>query len=310
LPHIFDPQKGWFASANQDNLPHGYPHTISFQWTDPFRFSRVEEVLGAPKRFMLTDLMRLQQDELSLPARALVPLLKGAAASSARAKSALDLLTSWNFVLAGDSVPAGIYVAWEKALAAAMWELRVPKEARKIFTRQSLSTEKLIQWLTVPDGQFGANPVAGRDALLAKTFEQAVADLERRFGPDMRGWRYGQERYKHVQLTHPLSAAVRADLRGQLDIGPLPRGGSSHTVNNTSDRDNQASGASFRIIADTGDWDRSVGTNTPGQSGDPASAHYRDLFGPWAQGQYFPAFYSRPKIESVTEARIELVPSS
>ena len=67
-------------------------------------------------------------------------------------------------------------------------------------------------------------------------------------------------------------------------------------------------GASFRIIADTGDWDRSVGTNTPGQSGDPDSPHYRDLFEPWAEGRYFPVFFSRPKVESVAEAKITLVP--
>jgi penicillin amidase len=79
-------------------------------------------------------------------------------------------------------------------------------------------------------------------------------------------------------------------------------------VNSTSDTDNQSTGASFRIIADVGDWDRSLGTNTPGQSGDPDSPHYRDLFGLWAAGNYFPAFYSRPKVESVTEARTMLLP--
>jgi penicillin amidase len=51
-----------------------------------------------------------------------------------------------------------------------------------------------------------------------------------------------------------------------------------------------------------------VGTNTPGQSGDPDSRHYRDLFEPWAEGRYFPVFFSRHKIESVAEARIRLVP--
>jgi penicillin amidase len=79
-------------------------------------------------------------------------------------------------------------------------------------------------------------------------------------------------------------------------------------VNSTSDEDNQATGASFRVIADVGDWDRSVGTNTPGQSGDPDSPHYRDLFAPWAGGAYFPAFYSRAKVESVTEAKVVLLP--
>jgi penicillin amidase len=69
-----------------------------------------------------------------------------------------------------------------------------------------------------------------------------------------------------------------------------------------------ATGATFRIIADTGDWDRSVGTNAPGQPGDPASPHYRDLFGLWAAGRYFPAFFSRDKVGSVTELTTRLGP--
>ena len=124
----------------------------------------------------------------------------------------------------------------------------------------------------------------------------------------MDGWRYGQARLKHVGIRHPLSEAVGPELRARLDVGPLPRGGYGRTVNNTSDNDNQTDGATFRIIADAGDWDRSVGTNAPGQSGDPDSPHYRDLFGPWAEGQYFPVAFSRPRVEAVAEERITLVP--
>ncbi|MEJ0064985.1 MAG: penicillin acylase family protein [Caulobacteraceae bacterium] len=37
-------------------------------------------------------------------------------------------------------------------------------------------------------------------------------------------------------------------------------------------------GASFRMVVDVGDWDNSRIINSPGQSGDPASPHYDDLF--------------------------------
>ena len=188
------------------------------------------------------------------------------------------------------------------------WGLVVPKEARTVFPKRSLSTEKMIQWLTNPDGRFGIDPAAARDALLLKSLTQSVSELERRLGPDRNRWRYGQESFKHVRLAHPLSAAVTAELRSRLDLGPLPRGGYGHTVNSTSNDDNQSAGASFRIIADTGDWERSVGTNTPGQSGDPASPHYRDHFEPWADGLYFPVYFARPKIETVTETKTTLVP--
>jgi penicillin amidase len=309
LPHIADPPRGWFATANQNNLPPGYPFHVGFQWTDPFRFARIEEVLGSGRRFTLADMMRLQQDELSLPARSLIPLLRGLNPDREPVQRAAERLLSWDFVLDKDSISAAIYVTWEKALKQAVWELLIPEPTRAALPVRSPSTVRLIEWLTVPDGRFGADPIASRDALLLSALDRAVGDLEKRLGPDMERWRYGQPSLKHIQLRHPLSSAVGDAWRERLDLGPLPRGGYAHTPNSTSDSDNQATGASFRIIADVGDWDRSVGTNTPGQSGDPDSAHYRDLFRPWANARYFPIVYSRSKVESVTESKTVLTPS-
>jgi len=88
----------------------------------------------------------------------------------------------------------------------------------------------------------------------------------------------------------------------------MPRGGNSFTVNITTNNYNQTAGASFRIIADISDWNNSLGTNCPGQSGDPNSAHYSDLFEIWAEGKYFPIYYSRSKIESAAERVLILRP--
>ncbi|MDE2979294.1 MAG: penicillin acylase family protein, partial [Acidobacteriota bacterium] len=71
----------------------------------------------------------------------------------------------------------------------------------------------------------------------------------------------------------------------------------------------QRSGASFRMVIDVGNWDASVAMNNPGQSGDPRSPHYRDLFEPWANDQAFPLLYTRPAILEAAEARIELIPA-
>ena len=56
------------------------------------------------------------------------------------------------------------------------------------------------------------------------------------------------------------------------------------------------------------DWDRAVGMNTPGQSGDTRSPFYRNLFEFWANDQFHPVFYSRDKIEEVTAVEIQLRP--
>jgi penicillin amidase len=111
-----------------------------------------------------------------------------------------------------------------------------------------------------------------------------------------------------VLIRHPLSNAVNPELRQKLDHGPLPRGGSGMTVGATGGTYNQISGASFRFMVDTGNWDYCLATNTPGQSGNPEHPHYRNLFEMWANDQYFPLFYSRKKIESVKYATMALKP--
>ena len=124
-----------------------------------------------------------------------------------------------------------------------------------------------------------------------------------RFGADMAAWKWGDEKLHHALIKHPLSNAVNAEMKKTLEVGPFPRGGDGTTVSATGGQDNQTGGGSLKIVADTENWDNSVGVNTPGQSGDPDSPHYRDLFELWARGRYFPVAYSRGRVESVAASR-------
>ena len=67
-------------------------------------------------------------------------------------------------------------------------------------------------------------------------------------------------------------------------------------------------GASFRMVLDVGHWDQSVVINSPGQSGDPFSPHYRDLAPVWAAGDYVPLLYSRAVVERAARSVIKLTP--
>jgi len=299
LPNTFNPEEGFFATANQDNIPPGYPYDVGFIWTEPYRFSRIQEFLSSGRKLTMTDMMELQQDVLSIPARTLVPLLKGLRSTDASTQNALKMLLSWDYVMDADSVEAAIYMSWERRLSGNVWDLYIPEDARRVFPLRSL--KKMIDFLKAPDSHFGPDPASARDALLIKSLEEGVSELVKRLGSDMNKWQYGQEKFHHIKIQHMLSNAVQPELRAELDVGHLPRGGNSYTVNNTSSGYNQTSGASFRVIADLGNWDNSLGTNSPGQSGDPKSPHYADLFDLWAKGQYFPIFFSRSKIESAAE---------
>jgi penicillin G amidase len=310
LPHVVNPEKGFWATANNYLFPPGYPYPDAqhHTGTEPYRVARITELLSSGRLNSVADMMRLQNDDLSLPARALVPLLREVPIADATVAKAQQMLLQWNDVLDKDSVPAGIYEMWQRRILANVRDLAVPKEAREVFG--AIGMKKVIAWMNAPDGRFGSDPVAGRTALLTSSLEQAVGELTKKLGPDMSRWQYGQAQYHHATIHHMLSGAVSPEIRAKLDVGPLPRGGDSYTVTATGGADNQTSGGSLKLVADLENWDNSVALNNPGQSGDPASPHYRDLFELWGRGKYFPVFYSRPRVESVAEKTTTMQPAA
>ena len=307
-PHSVNPPAGFIATANNDLIPRGYAHmdAVGYEWADPYRWQRISEVLSAGKKLTVSDLTRLQTDYLSIPARELVPLVATLHATRPSTEDARRALTGWNFVLDTASVAAGIYEAWYRRLSANVQRVVVPSAARPFF--RTLSATRLIDWLTRPGAEFGPHPVAARDSLMLLSLDEAVDELARRFGPTSASWAWGQPTYHHVTIAHMLSAAVDSATRSRLDLGPARRGGDALTVGATGGADNQTSGASFRIAMDLADWEQTRGANTPGQSGDPASPHYRDLFALWSKDRFFSVPYARAAVDREAEARQVLVP--
>ena len=306
-PNEFNPDRGYIETSNSNYTAPDFPYleAIGYTWTDPYRWARGSEVLASGRKFNMMDMIELQHDYLSVPARTLVPFFKTLDASDERVERARQLLLDWDFVLDKDSVEAGIYVAFERQLLENIESLKVPESARDYLR---IGMKKTIDMLLAPNGDFGDDPIAGRDQFLLNTLSQAVATLTERLGSDMQGWVYGQADYKHVLIRHPLSPAVNDELKERLELGPLPRGGNGFTLGNTGSGDNQTSGASFRIFVDTRDWDNTLGMNNPGQVGDPDHPLYDNLFELWANDKVFPAFYSRDKIETVLFERLNLIP--
>jgi penicillin amidase len=308
LPNSYNPEKGFWVTANNYQFPKDYPHPEAQHHlaVDPFRADRITEFLSAGRMLSVSDMMQLQNDETSIPARSIIPLLRDLSFSDAGVERARDTLLNWNDVLDKNSPAAGIYEMFQRRLLANATDMLIPKDGQDAM--ELFGLKKLIDLLNAPGGEFGPDPIGGRDNLLKTSLEQAIAALVQKLGPDQNQWFYGQLKYHYAAIRHPLSQAVNAETRKLLDIGPMPRGGDGFTVNATGGGDNQTGGGSMKMIVDLETWDHSVGMNNPGQSGDPRSPHYKDLFELWARGKYFPVFYSKPQIVSVTEQKEILQP--
>ena len=303
-PNLTNPEQGYIATANQNVTPANYSkwEAIGYSWSDPYRGDRIDAVLTQDKKFTLAEMKALQTDVLSIPARNLVPYLKNLPLEEKEAKLRQYLL-NWDFRLSKDAVAATIYVAWEKQLLLSAQTKLFPKNLKAKIKPQ---LKRIEDWIIDPSISFGSSQK--RDAFLQSTFKKAVETTIDRLGENPELWQYGQVNNKHVALTHPLGDISKAVVAQQLNLPAIARGGNGYTPHSTSNNWNQSSGASFRMIVDTGNWDRSLGTNAPGQSGNPDSPYYKNLYRPWSENSYFPLYFSKQKIQETAHKVTRLYP--
>ncbi|MCC6718244.1 MAG: penicillin acylase family protein [Acetobacteraceae bacterium] len=307
LPRDINPEKGFFATANEMNLPPDYPideRRLGFEWAEHSRTDRIHQVLGEQEAHTLEQSMQLQTDSISLPGlrvQQVIAHLAGANSSSGGdLAGALELLRGWDGSLARDSGPGALFeLWWTKHLKPAMLDLLVPDPAIRPLMAPG-DHETLLGMLEGMDPRIG-----DRDALLRRTLAAAFADARARMGDNLANWAWG--RLHHGKFVHPL-AAVRP---GFPEVGPLPKAGSGSVVMNAGYRPSDfrvTSGASFRMVLDVGNWDASVTVNAPGQSGDPRSPHYAALAPKWAAEEYVPMLYSREAVDAAASVVIKLTP--
>lgn len=306
LPGKLNPPQGFLATANENNVPPEFPNreAVGWNWADRTRVERINEVLASNEKVTQKDMQQLQFDYVSIPARTLVPLLANVQSDQAMVEAFRTRLSKWNFTIDKNSVEASVYVTWEKKMGSVLRKQMVPESAQKYI--RTIPLRKTIAWLTRSEVAFKSP--ADRNAFMIRCLEESVADLTTLLGPDTSKWVYGQVKMHHALIKHALSNAVDPETRKLLDAGPLPRSGYGSTPGMTANTSNQGSGASFRIVADVSDWDKTVFTNAPGQSGDPRSRYYRNLFQAWATDHHVPVFYSRDKVVRSASERTLLTP--
>jgi penicillin amidase len=311
LPAQYNPAKGWFATANEMNLPAGYPaqqRKISFEWANRSRIDRIESVLGGRAKLSLDDSLALQTDSHNSLSGSLISLLAPLTSNDPLVAQSLALLRSWDRDETATSTAATVYQVWTTRYLRPMTVRRVtPAAVHELIGAGPL--DAVIDYLKKPDARLGPDPRHARDELLLDSLGKAVAELKQRFGPDISTWHWGRLH----QMTFAPAVAKLADpqLRTELALPPVELPGSSESPRAASfDEESFAveAGASVRMVLDVGEWDRSMAINAPGQSGDPSSTHYGDLLAPWAQGHYVPLLFSRAAVEGATERVIYLVP--
>lgn len=324
LPSVRKPADGWFATANQMNLPDDFARsgpTITYDWYTYGRYERLQEWLAAGGKVGIEESVRMQSDVINVHARRICGILSGVEASSFASGDVFARLLAWDGEESVDSFEAVIFQIWFRR------HFR-PWLVVDHLRRHGLSPDEAIRALgrVLKDESFGGDlrgdlrmleavdwaddTLVGQiSAAVDATLEAALEEIERLLGADRARWAWGE--LHQALLVHPALVGVAGVPQEWARIGPAPRPGSGDTVGNAAydAAFHQTLGSTFRVVIDVGNWDESRAMNSPGQSGDPRSPHYADLFGPWSSGESFPLLYSREAVERHLDTLITLRPS-
>ncbi|KQM85166.1 penicillin acylase [Sphingomonas sp. Leaf23] len=298
LPNEYNPKKGWFASANQNNLPADWPRDRipAFSFRAPYRYERIADVLAAQPKHSVADSVALQFDTLSTPARQLLAVLPTTPSPAG------DMLRRWDGRLSADSGAAALFeILWRDVSKRVLADV-VPARGKALITE--IDPSVLLTMLTNPHATL-------RETILAPALVSAWATAQLLLGPDPAKWRWGN--LHQVRIAHPLSRipAIAAAFPAIESIGSgSGSGGDSYTVMARWLGDGPGwrvgGGASYLQVIDVGAWDNSVFLNLPGQSNDPRSPHYRDQVASWIAGQPLPLLFSRTAIDAKLARRMTL----
>jgi penicillin G amidase len=315
LPRVYNPSSGYITTSNEMNLPADYPYQerkLGFEWANGSRHQRITEVISGANKFSIEDSMQLQNDELSIPAKRLIALLKPLSSDDPKTRAALDILTNWNARVDADRPASALQEVWFSRHLGKDYERAVlSQRAADAVAETSPGPDAavMLDVLEHPENRFSGNAPGQRNELLLTSLRAAYEEMERLEGPDAKQWNWGKLQYNLSE--HPFAAIVDDATRARINVGPIEKNGGPFVPNASGYRSRdfrQMSGPSVRVVIDVGNWDNSRAVNHPGQSGDPDSPHYRDLAPMWRNGQYFPLLYSRTAVENATEKKIKLVP--
>ena len=307
MPKNLDPDEGYVASENEPPEPSPGTYPIPGNYGPGYRKERIEALLRTTDRHTLESFRAIQGDLYSSPAHALAGKLARLDPPPEVPEWLLRELAVWEGHLVAESRPG--------AVARVALEVLLRRAAGPTMLRDvSPVTTGIENYLTrlIPELVKKLDDLP--EEVLRSALEEAVEILRGSYSLDPSGWSWGA--LHAAELRHPLGV-VRA-LSDLLNRGPYPAGGDANTIRHagfpsgTPGRPSfgpVTTGANYRFVVDTGDWEQAWSVIAPGQSGHPASANYDDQIELWQNVRYRPMVFGRETAELAARHRLILNPS-
>ena len=306
LPHVYDPPSGVIVTANQRIVGNDYPYHLTHEWPAPYRARRIYDLLRAKQKLTADDFRAIQGDTYSIAGATFAREVSKAAreaggpfAGDDKWRESLRLLGEWDGRVSADSraavLAATMRLAFRRLIFTAALGPELAKEyewANSDTLVDHIITERPREWL----------PKEFKDyvELLRACQREARLTLTERLGADESQWTWG--RFAQVRFPHPLASVPL--IGQQFNVLPFPQNGSGGNLVTV----NVGRSVSMRLIADPGDWDKTQQGITLGESGNPASPHWKDQLEDWRAVTPRPFPFTQTAIATATKETLVLAP--
>ena len=283
VPHVKNPARGFVSSANQKPVDAGYPYYLGWDYATFERGNRINEILAGMKDITPEDMAGMQNDNLSLRARMVLPCLLRKIRErdlTDTEKWALGELRGWNFEnLAGLAAPT-IFAelwsdfnqkTWDDKKKGDLWGMRWPRSEVMI---------DLI--LNHPDSEFFDDRATSQKQTMGDianlAFRSAVERLRSECGPPGRLWSWAERRRAGIGHLARIPGLGRER---------LPMNGGGNAINASG----PGFGPSWRMVVELGPVVRAWGVLPGGPSGNPGSRYYDTGVDGWVAGKIHPLLF-------------------
>jgi penicillin amidase len=330
LPYLFNPPANYIATAN-NKVIKDFKYHITNLWEPSSRIDRITELIQLKEKHSVDDYISYQADIYSPYAKTIVPYILSAfekvEIKDKNLLQCLQLLREWNFEMDKYLQTPAIFLTFFDKL---MKNIYLDKMGEDLFNQYvflaNVPYRNVLELLEKPySGWFdilNTNKIEVRDDIIRKSMVDALDELERTIGNDVKDWQWG--RLHTVTFKHAFSGFSWL-LDGVINIGPFQISGDGTTVFNTEYAFSESIekyplfrhepfdcelGPSMRFIYDFAKPDEFYLILTTGQSGNIFSDHYKDQTELFLNGKYMKIKIDDKSIRVPQNRLLRLIPNN
>jgi len=304
LPQALDPESGLIVTANGRVVGPNYKPYLTDRWEEPYRTSRIYDLLHDKHDLRPEDMLKVQTDTYSYPhfflAEQLSSALKTVQPKDVRAQKLIERAKDWNGIADADSPLVSFLEATRRSALVLLLEPCLGKDTnlydwRSTAFLQKILTDRPAKWLPPAYKTY--------DELLSTAADRAVGRLaELSKSERIEDWQWRS--FDSLEMLHPIGR--EGLLKRLLSITGKPQSGTMFSPRAATQQD----GPAMRFVANPANWDDSILLIPAGQSGQFGSGHYTDQFSYWYESKPIVAPFSDAAEARARRHTLTLKPAS